>query len=393
VSRREPGFINQSATQHLSVPDLSVPDVTTVASGPGNDSWAPAEAVLGTIPLGGRVCDIAVSPDGEYVYVAQSDSVSVIGRGHHVVARIPFTGHPHHIGINAAGTRLFVTSYGGSVSVINTDNYAVHTIAGGWNSDLAVSPDGGYLYAAHNEGAGGGRDSFISVIDTKGTPVTAVRVANDVTDLAVSHDGARIYAVSSAPGFYYQYPAGRLSIIDTTCYAVTDTIAVGACPGSITVGSDDARLFITHPDTHSVSAVDLMTNNVTAIALEDAPQDVTITPDCTHAYVTNRHSVTVIDTGTYDATEIATGQLPRGLAISPDGKLAYITNLGDHTVSVVDTITNSDTATVIMNGYPEAIAMSPSGERLYVGDYWSGTLTVISIPSVQDQHTRALLSA
>ena len=108
------------------------------------------------------------------------------------------------------------------------------------------------------------------------------------------------------------------------------------------------------------------------------------------AYVTNSGSLTVIDTATNDVADIVTGRLPRGVRISPDGKRAYVTNFGDHTVSVVDTITNSVSATVDVPGYPEAVAISPDGERVYVGDYWSGAVTVISIPTVRDLHTDAV---
>jgi hypothetical protein len=46
-------------------------------SGPDSDEWMPAETAVATIPVGGRVHDITVSPDGEHVYVARSDSVMV----------------------------------------------------------------------------------------------------------------------------------------------------------------------------------------------------------------------------------------------------------------------------------------------------------------------------
>src|ERR1700751_4481253 len=43
-----------------------------IGSGPDSDEWAPAETAVAAVPVGGGVHDIAVSPDGEYVYVARS---------------------------------------------------------------------------------------------------------------------------------------------------------------------------------------------------------------------------------------------------------------------------------------------------------------------------------
>jgi YVTN family beta-propeller protein len=193
-----------------------------------------------------------------------------------------------------------------------------------------------------------------------------------------------VYAVSYDRGNYYQYLAGWVTIIDTSSHDIVKTIAVGACPQTATVSPDGACLYITHCDTCSVSAVNLTTGNVTAIALRDAPLAVVFTPDSAHAYVCNARSLGVIYTTTNDVYDIDAADLPRGLQLSPDGKRAYITNFGDGTLWVVDTITNSVATTVDVPGYPVAPAVSPDGERIYVGDYWSGGVAVISVPTVCD---------
>jgi YVTN family beta-propeller protein len=148
-------------------------------------------------------------------------------------------------------------------------------------------------------------------------------------------------------------------------------------------------LYITHYDTCAVSAVNLATGNVTAVALRDAPLAVVFTPDSGHAYVCNVRSLTVIDTTTNDTDDIDTADLPRGVQLSPDGKRAYIGNFGDRMLSVIDTITNSVVTTLGVPGHPDAVAVSPDGERIYVGGYWSGTVAVISVPTVRDLHTDA----
>jgi YVTN family beta-propeller protein len=355
------------------------------------DYWVPEEKVVATIAFGDRVADVVASRESTYVFVAQADSIAVIGSGNHVVARIPVNGQPRELVIDADGSRLFAISYDGSISVVDTADHEVRTLSGSWNSDVVISPDGAYIYAADNPSSTSGLESCISIIDVEGKVVATVPVANEVTALAISPDGTRLHVASSDHQSDHQYPDGWLTIIDTASHAVVTTVAVGASPDSVTVGPDGARLYVTHRDTHSISAVDLTTDTVTPIALGDAPVEVKFTPDGAHAFVTNLQSVTVIDTCTNVAQDIATGDLPRGLQISTDGKRAYITNFGDRTVSVVDTITHSVTATVPVGGHPEAIAVSSDGEQVYVGDYWSGTVTVITTPSVQDQHARVQL--
>jgi YVTN family beta-propeller protein len=230
---------------------------------------------------------------------------------------------------------------------------------------------------------------MVSAIDVACATIVATVLLDDVVALAISPDGSRLYAISCDRRTYHEYPEGWLTIIDTGSHAAINTIAVGACPETITVSPDGEYLYITHYGTCSVSAVNPTTGNSTALVLRDAPLAVVFAPDSGHAYVRNAHSLTVIDTVTNDADDIYTGELPRGLQLSPDGKLLYVSNFGDGTLSVVDTITGSVATTVDVRGYPEAVAVSPDGERIYVGDYWSGTVAVILAPTVCDLRTDA----
>jgi YVTN family beta-propeller protein len=361
------------------------------AAGSGHrcDEWTPAEVAVATIPVDGGVHDIAVRPDGEHVYVARSDSVMVVNGRHHIVGRIPINGSVKSLVMDADGKHLFVVDYDGSVLVIDTRDYTAQTLWGGAAWDAVVSPDGHHLYVAHNQVTDGGANGVVSVLDIVCATTDATIPVNDVAALTISPDGSRLYAVSCGRHTYPQYPGGRLTIIDTAHRAVVETIAVGACPETLTASPDGAYLYITHYDTCSVSAVNLTSGKVTAVALRDAPLAVMFTPDSTHAYICNACSLTVIDTTTNDAEVIDTGDLPRGLQLSPDGKRAYITNFGERTLSVIDTITNSVATTVEVSGYPETVAISPDGERVYVGGYWSGAVAVISVPTVRDQHTDA----
>jgi YVTN family beta-propeller protein len=381
--------------QEPQVSDKVGDRVRATGSGPDSEESTPAENAIATIPVAGRVHDITVSPDGEHVYVARSDSIVAINRWHHIVAWIPISGSVKSLEMVADGKQLFVVDYDGSVLVVDTRNHTTRTLWGGCTSDVVVSPDGRHLYAAHNLDDDGGPNGVVSVIDIAGAttvavvPVVPVVPVNDVAALAISPDGSRLYAVSHDRGTYYQYPAGWLTIIDTASHVVVETIAVGACPETVTASPDGVYLYITHYDTCSVSAVNLATGDVTAVVLRDAPLAVVFSPDSGHAYVRDVRSLTVIDTTTNDAADIDAGDLPRALQLSPDGKRAYISNFGDGTLSVVDTITNSVATTVDVPGCPEAVAVSPDGERIYVGDYWSGAVAVISVPTVCDLHTDA----
>src|SRR6202034_4072939 len=121
--------------------------------------------------------------------------------------------------------------------------------------------------------------------------------------LSINPAGTLLYAVSYDRRTYYQYPVGRLTIVDAASGTVADTIAVAACPETATVSPDGTCLSITHYDTHSVSMVNLATGVVNAVGLRDTPLGVLFTPDGTHVCVSNDHSLTVIDTTTTDTCD------------------------------------------------------------------------------------------
>src|SRR5262249_34578006 len=87
------------------------------------------------------------------------------------------------------------------------------------------------------------------------------------------------------------------------------------------------------------------------------------------AYVANfnSNSVSVIDTASNTVTAtLGVGVSPSGVAITPDGTRAYVTNTFSNSVSVVDTASNTLLATVAVGNQPRGVAITPDGTRAYV---------------------------
>jgi len=55
---------------------------------------------------------------------------------------------------------------------------------------------------------------------------------------------------------------------------------------------------------------------------------------------------------------VTVGTNPRGVAVTPNGLFAYVTNYGASTVSVINTATNTVTATISVGAGPQAVAVS-----------------------------------
>ncbi len=77
----------------------------------------------------------------------------------------------------------------------------------------------------------------------------------------------------------------------------------------------------------------------------------------TYAYITNQqdNTVSVIDTATNTVTAtVNVRNQAYGVAVTPDGTEVYVANDKENTVSVIDTDTNTVTATVSVGNLPKA---------------------------------------
>ena len=88
-------------------------------------------------------------------------------------------------------------------------------------------------------------------------------------------------------------------------------------------------------------------------------------------------TVSVIDTATNTVTATVTGfSGPYAVAVSPDGSRVYLTSGG--AVSVMNAATNVVIATISVGSGPIGVAVSPNGSRVYVSNYNDGTMSVIN---------------
>ncbi len=110
---------------------------------------------------------------------------------------------------------------------------------------------------------------------------------------------------------------------------------------------------------------------------------------CVYVANSESDSVSVIDTttNTVSATidvHCSTGGCdPQGLALTPGARFLYIANRGSrdggpgNTVSVIDTATNTLAATVTVDSGPSGIGITPNGAFVYVANQFAGTVAVI----------------
>ena len=341
-----------------------------------------AEPLITTISLGGPAGEVATSPDGNYVFVLLTDSVKVISRSNHVVATYPTGAHPKNMFVNADATRIYVTGYDGSTSIISQADNSVKTYVLNRSITEILSPTGDYIYLAHSGMVDSARRSWISVVAADGATVAVVPVHGHVTGLGVNPDGSQLYVASRRSSSSRDW-RGSISVINIETYRVVGSIAMEFAPDTVTVSRDGTHLYAMEYHRNSFSVINLETRAVTRRGIGDAPIDLALRPDGAVAYVTCLHSLAVIDTAANIVKITSTGGLPRGVRFSVDGKRAYVVDFAQSSICVLDTADNSVVGTVAVGGHPEAMALRPDGKFLYVTDGRDGTVAVISTALVR----------
>lgn len=273
----------------------------------------------GTVPAGVGPRGVVATPDGRFLYVADSDSGNVliyrVLRSGALAAldEVPADGDPFGLAMAPDGRTLYAGSQG-------TDKITIFTVredgrlflrksvrSGGTNPrGVAVSPDGRFVYVTNGTRdpavpgtlatfavAGGGLELLDSIV-----------IGRFGAGITISADGRLLYAESQASNLvrgYQRGADGRLAEL----------------PGSPFASSDD-------------------------------PEGITITPDARHVYLAATGQTPDGQPGgsgnvqAYDArpggtlgpaTVLAAGKLPDSIVLSPGARFLYASNGNSNDIS------------------------------------------------------------
>jgi YVTN family beta-propeller protein len=298
---------------------------------------------------------------------AAADSTPVL------VTSVAVGGHPAGVALVGNATAYVANQMTSNVSVINTATDAVtSTIAVGAHPyGVAASPNGAQVYVADY---GNGSGSTISEITTATGAVTSIPLGADPYFPVVSPDGTRLYVADNS---------GGVSVVNTATNAVLTTISTGSATNDLAVSPNGALIYAVLTGANSISVISTSTDTVTGtIAVGSGPDAVAFNPAGTQAYVTNNvsNTLSVINTATSAVTStISVPGGPVGVAVSPDGAHVYTADFSGNNVTVIGTAADTVSETVAAGTNPQFIAASPDGTRLYVTNYSSNNVTVLGI--------------
>ncbi|WP_319436181.1 beta-propeller fold lactonase family protein [Mycobacterium sp. RTGN5] len=325
---------------------------------------SPPPTATATVPVGNDPSEVALSPDGSKLYVTNlnDNTVSVIDTAtNRVTATIPVGKAPEGVAVSPNGTVYVTNISDGTVSVLGGGNAVTKTISVPGCGGCTGGPGPNAVAFSSN-----GRYAYVAKVPPNNTRYGTVSVVDTLTSAVIT--GITVGPAGTYPqdvAYAYTSSGERLYVANvgpTGSYGTVSVIGI-TYNGSTT------------PTLTPAATINVGTKGNFPVALA-------VSPDGSHVYVVNNSdgTVSVINTATNSVTAtIPVGSGPQQVAVSPDGTRVYVTNGASNTVSVINTSTNTVTNTIEVGTLPDGIAVSPDGQHIYVANSGSNTVSVIAV--------------
>ena len=242
--------------------------------------WVPGGAPLG----------IAITPDGNTVYIAlenakeiYSFSVANIGTSPPVTT-YQVGGNPISVTVTPDDTKVFVTNSSEPMCYISTATGLITPINVSSNTYAScIHPNGNYLYITL---PGNNAVAVYNVITN--AVVATISVGTTPEGINISADGSRVYVTNNG--------SGNVSVINTVTNQVVATVTVGSAPYGVCATSDGRFVYVTNQKSNNVSVINTATYTVVAtIAVGTSPASLGnfILPTSACSAVTSTFTITV----------------------------------------------------------------------------------------------------
>jgi YVTN family beta-propeller protein len=286
---------------------------------------------------------------------------------------------PMEIAITSDNATAYVTNYGSSnISVIDlATNLVTNTISVGrapWG--IALSSDNSKAYVVLTD------DNQVKVINLSTLTITnTISVGISPIEIALTPDGTSAFVTNFV---------GTVSKINLATNLVTNTInlAAGSQPRGIAINPAGTKAYTANGG-GGVSEINLANNSVTNIVTTDSEIiDIVIDSDGNKAYATgyNLGNVEVIDL----ATSTVANRIPLsaghtrswGIAIEPTEKYVYVSAVSG-SIEKIDTDTNLVVESIAVPSSSYYLTVNNAGTFAYLANFFGGnTVTILKLDPI-----------
>ena len=282
------------------------------------------------IPTGVVPLSVLMTPDQRYLFVANTggsvgtseNRVTVIETAtHQVAANIEVDTAPLDLALSADGQLVYVTnSESKSISVIDVASLTVRSrirvpIAGDRGPyGVAIHPDGKRLYVTDING------NQVLVVDTaRRATIGRIDVIEDPRSLVISADGKRLYV---SGGDFDDDGGGGVAVIDTDAESVVTTIRLDGGIFRLALSPDGSRLYATDRLNSQLIVIDVeqnrVVNTVKVLPEGEETRSLFVSRDGSQVYVANQNSneLVIFDAESFQILRtLSFENMPRGIAL------------------------------------------------------------------------------
>jgi serine/threonine-protein kinase len=229
-----------------------------------------------------RVDALAETPDGSTIVAASSttgylqrkaaNTLSMIDPGTgQVTTSLPLAAAVIAMALSPDGQRVYLTDRSSSLQVLDraTGSTVASVPLGGQAKGIAVSKDGRQVFVAGSTG--------LKIVDTADHTVAAtVGLRNDASGIALTPDGKTAVAITSSNNSAVG--------IDLASGAIQWTVPVGERPDSLVVTPDGQQALVAS-NSGGVTVIDLGTRKTSDLPVGNSAQDITLSPNGSFGFV------------------------------------------------------------------------------------------------------------
>lgn len=197
--------------------------------------------------------------------------------------------------------------------------------------------------------------------------------------VSLSPDGDTLWVSSGAP-------TNTLTRIRTSDGSIEQVIDLSPAdyPQNVAVSPDGLHVYVTAQNSSSISVVSTITNTLTrTISLGFLPVGIAVSPDSSTIFVVDyfgKRVVAITTTGSVLDSELV-GDGPIGVTYSATDSRLYVSNQNSHSVSVIDAMdpTRLSTvgSTIPVGDTPRFLAVTPDGGQVWVPSQTTSTVSII----------------
>jgi YVTN family beta-propeller protein len=302
--------------------------------------------------------------------------------------------------LKCASCHLYIQKSGIISRMVNANYYSPF--------NLAVSPDGKYLYVVAEEG------NALLVVNTEKNKVTEeIEVGIRPHSVVLSRDGKTAYVSNQW--------SNNVSVVDLDRFVVSDTLKTGGGPAGLTLSTDGSSLYSANSFSSDLSIIDLPSGvERKRLFTGNNPTGVQISPDGSMVFVTSRRTLSAPygDTIRCELTvvndkqkriverrDIKQAYMMENIAFTPSGDLAIMPLIRPKNnvptiqiergwmmtngIGIVEQKPSGRTIQLLLdepNAYyadPFDIAITPDGKRAFISNAGVDCISVIDIDAVR----------